>query len=101
MQEDREEREKFDRRQKIAPWISYKQWQAIDKLSTIPPFNQPNRLNMEATLAQHVENNPEQWFKYVNDREFLDMAMNKAAEAEEEKKIAKRKLKRKLTRKRF
>ena len=58
-----------------------KQWSAIDKLSTIPPFNQPNRSNMEPNLAAHIENYPREWLIYVNDKDFLDMTMNKSATA--------------------
>jgi hypothetical protein len=71
-----ENKERAEKRQRVAPWISAKQWQSIDKLSTLPPFNQPNRTNMEPNLACHVENNPMVWLAYVNDKEFLNMTMN-------------------------
>ena len=76
---DREERERDDRRQKAVPWISLKQWSALDKLSTIPPFNQPNKSNMEKNLSAHIEMNAREWLIYVNDKDFLDMNMNRKA----------------------
>lgn len=96
-QEEKAEYENFQRRKKLAPWITQKQWAAIDKLSTIPPFNQPNRSNMESNLSRHVEKNPDLWYKYVNDQEFLNMAINNAAKAEEAKSKAKRKVRRRAT----
>ena len=65
--EDRYEQEKKDkaqrkakemrdkRRAEVAPWITKGMWDSIDKLSKIPPFNQPNRKNMEPNLAAHIE----------------------------------------------
>lgn len=42
-------------REKDIPWITSRQWRAIDRLSRIPPFNQPNPENKAANLAQHIE----------------------------------------------
>jgi len=33
----------------------------------LPPFNQPNRSNLEPNLASHIENNSKMWFNYVNE----------------------------------
>lgn len=63
------------RRAKVCPWINAAQWKAIDKLSQIPPFNQPNLSNKESCLAVHLEQNPEQWFAYVNGNQLLNYTM--------------------------
>ena len=47
-------------------------WEFIDRLSHIAPFNCRNRLNLEANLAEHIEKNADEWFKYVNAKEFLE-----------------------------
>ena len=47
---------------------------------------------MDYSLALHVENNQDVWFKYVNDREFIDKAINTANQLEEEKDREKRKI---------
>ena len=48
--------EQVANRRKIAcPWVDATQWKAIDKLSRIPPFDQPNLRNKEACLADHIE----------------------------------------------
>ena len=73
------DKEREEKRKRVAPWISQKQWAALDKLSTIPPFNQPNRGNMEANLVTHIENHPNVWYNYVNDKDFLNSAINQAA----------------------
>lgn len=77
------EKAKANRRKKIAPWINTRQWAAIDKLSTIAPFCYPCRGNLESCLADHIEKYPQVWYDYVNDKDFLDMAMLKAGYKEE------------------
>ena len=57
------------------PWINTRQWKAIDKLSQIPPFNQPNLNNKEQCLAVHIEQNHEEWFRYINGNQLLDYTM--------------------------
>lgn len=51
---------------------------------------------MEPNLAAHIEKHPEVWCEYVNDKEFLDMAMNNATKAEQEEAAERRRM-RKLT----
>lgn len=49
---------------------------------------------MEKNLAAHIEANPQLWFIYVNDKEFLNMTMNNAAnkpEKQETRKVQGRK----------
>lgn len=66
-------------------------WESIDRLSTIPPFNCRNRLNMEVNLAAHVEKNAEEWYKYVNAKEFLEDFDHKATLQKTAKRRAKAK----------
>ena len=64
------------RREKDIPWISKKQWRAIDRLSKIAPFNSPNPDNKNAgTLAAHIEANPRLWWDYINGRKMTDYTM--------------------------
>ena len=54
-------------------------WDSIDKLSKIPPFNQPNRKNMEPNLAAHIEKYPHIWYRYINKEQASAMANNTEA----------------------
>ena len=63
-------------------------WESIDRLSTIPPFNQVNRGNHEPNLAVHIEKNPQVWFHYVNNADFVNDAQRKLSKREEERKRA-------------
>ena len=89
--EDRYEQEKRDkaqrkakemrdkRRAEVAPWITKGMWDSIDKLSKIPPFNQPNRKNMEPNLAAHIEKYPHIWYSYINKEQAQALAKTDAA----------------------
>jgi hypothetical protein len=46
--------EELDKRKKAIHWISEMQWQTLERLSKVPPFNRPNIVN-------HVLENPDQW----------------------------------------
>lgn len=74
-EKQKQEEEVAARRQKTCPWITASQWKAIDKLSQIPPFNQPNLSNNQPSLAMHIESNAEQWFRYINGNQLLDYTM--------------------------
>ena len=47
---------------KAIPWISELQWQTLERMSLIPPFNKPN-------IVKHIAENPEQWLTYINSNE--------------------------------
>jgi hypothetical protein len=44
--------EELDKRKKAINWISEMQWQTLERLSKVPPFNRPNIVN-------HVLDNPD------------------------------------------
>jgi len=44
--------EELDKRKKVINWISEMQWQTLERLSKVPPFNRPNIVN-------HVLDNPD------------------------------------------
>ena len=74
----------FRRRKAKIPWISRDQWRAIDKLSLIPPFNQPNMKNDNVNLSSHIEAHPSQWQDYINGKQFLDYTMARFSNKDED-----------------
>lgn len=54
--------EELEKRKKAVHWISDIQWQTLERLSKVPPFNKPNIVN-------HVLDNPDQWLQYATARE--------------------------------
>ena len=51
----------LERKKKVAPWISKSVWVALEQLSKIPPFNQPNIRNPSMNLIHHIEKNSKEW----------------------------------------
>lgn len=68
-----------NRRKKACPWIDAAQWKAIDKLSRIPPFDQPNLRNKEACLADHIEKHSQEWHDFVTGAQIIDYTMARFA----------------------
>ena len=50
-----DEEAKYKEREKKIPWIKRSQWQTIEKLSKIPPFDRPNKKNPLPNLVAHIE----------------------------------------------
>ena len=78
------EEKKFEARQTKIPWITRDQWKALDQLSKITPFNQPNTKNKCKTLSEHVEKYPQKWHDYLNGRDFQDTTMAKYTTKDDE-----------------
>lgn len=60
--------EELERRKRAITWISEMQWQTLERLSKVPPFNRPNIVN-------HVLDNSEQWLAYATARETENVNM--------------------------
>jgi hypothetical protein len=50
------------KRKRAISWISEMQWQTLERLSKVPPFNRPNIVN-------NVLENPDQWLAYATAKE--------------------------------
>jgi hypothetical protein len=60
--------EEIRRRKKAIKWINDHQWNRLERLSKVPPFNKPN-------LVLHILDNTEQWLAYANAKDSDNLQM--------------------------
>ena len=64
---EEEENKIMESRIKAAPWITRQIWEGVEKLSQIPPFNQPNEENEFPNLIEHIQANADSWKLYLHE----------------------------------